>query len=191
MISVQLHRASAQQPRLQQLRRAGHLLRRRPLLLQEVDEVRQHQRACVPVPCTAQTARPFDETQSRRSKGRAQAGEGGQRQERAGGYSPATRGEEGELRVPSHSGIRARRKLEHIADQHRREFIERERLLAHDDTEQMLQTRSIPAQMLQQVPALAVAGASPVPVQMRDRVSPVPVQTWQGASPVPAQTWQR
>ena len=92
--------------------------------------------------------RPHD----RLTKRKAGAREGGQRQERAGGYSPATRGEEGELRVPSHSGIRARRKLEHIADQHRREFIEHERLLAHDNTEQMLQARNIPAQMLQQVP---------------------------------------
>ena len=143
--------------------------------------------ACRYLKGMAQTRGPSDETQNRRSKGRAQAGEGGQRQGRAGGYSPATRGEEGELRIPSHSGIRARRKLEHIADQHRREFVEHERLLAHDDTEQMLQARNIPAQMLQQVPTQVWQGASPVPVQMWQGASPVPMQMWQGASPVPMQ----
>ena len=125
------------------------------------------------------------------TKRKTDARKGGHRQERAGGYSPATRGEEGELRIPSHSGIRARRKLEHIADQHRREFVEHERLLAHDDTEQMLQARNIPAQMLQQVPTQVWQGASPVPVQMWQGASPVPMQMRDGVSQVPVQMWQR
>ena len=107
-------------------------------------------------------------------KRKTDARKGGHRQERAGGYSPATRGEEGELRIPSHSGIRARRKLEHIADQHRRGFVEHERLLAHDDAEQMLQARNIPAQMLQQVPTQMWQGVSPSPGADVAAVSPSP-----------------
>ena len=38
--------------------------------------------------------------------------------------------------------------------------------------------------------AADVAGASPVPAQMRAGASPVPAQMWAGASPVPAQMWQ-
>ncbi len=107
-------------------------------------------------------------------KRKTDARKGGHRQGRAGGYSPATRGEEGELRIPSHSGIRARRKLEHIADQHRRGFVEHERLLAHDDAEQMLQARNIPAQMLQQVPTQMWQGVSPSPGADVPAVSPSP-----------------